>query len=73
MEEFRRVHKVGRVDEYMEKFEKAKARLLIENPYFQEPFFVGSFISGLKDEIQTLGKCICTGYHGRGIPVRTQI
>lgn len=49
IEEFQRVHKVGRVDEYMEKFEKAKARLLIENAYFQEQFFVGSFISGLKD------------------------
>lgn len=35
----------------MEKFSKSRARLLIENPYFQEDFFTGSFISGLKESI----------------------
>jgi len=51
IEEFQRAHQVNKVEEYMEKFSKSRARLLIENPYFQEDFFTGSFISGLKESI----------------------
>lgn len=50
--QFKRVHQTGTVDDYIRDFQRAKSRLLVEIGITQEYFFVWSFISGLRDEIQ---------------------
>lgn len=52
MEEFKRVHQTGKVDEYVTNFMRAKARLMQRTQIDHEDFYVGSFIGGLKEEIR---------------------
>lgn len=50
--QFRRVKQEGTVDDYIMEYQRAKTRLLVETGIKSEFFFVWSFISGLRDEIQ---------------------
>jgi len=51
-EEFQRCHQVGRVDDYIKKFENAKSKVMQISAAFTEEVFVAGFVSGLKDEIK---------------------
>ncbi|KAJ4801510.1 polyprotein [Rhynchospora pubera] len=52
VDEFKRVHQTGKVEEYIRKFDKARARLLRVKPTLDEEFFCAGFISGLREEIK---------------------
>ncbi|KAJ3707881.1 hypothetical protein LUZ61_011586 [Rhynchospora tenuis] len=52
VDEFKRLHQLGRVEEYYKKFVRAKARLLRAKPTLDEDFFMAGFISGLKEDIK---------------------
>ncbi|KAJ4745297.1 polyprotein [Rhynchospora pubera] len=52
VDEFKRVHQLGRVDGYIKKFEKARCRLLMVKPHLDEEFFIAGFVSGLKEELK---------------------
>lgn len=54
VDEFKRLYQVEHVEEYIDKFEGAKSKLLLENRHLTESFFVDAFISGLKEKIQPL-------------------
>lgn len=49
--ELKKLNQTGSVDEYMDHFERVKARMLLENRQFSVTDFIDSFISGLKEEI----------------------
>jgi Ty3 transposon capsid-like protein len=48
--EFKRIQQTGKVDEYIQNFERIKARVLA-NQYTTETFYLLGFLSGLKEEI----------------------
>lgn len=50
--QFRRTQQTEDVEEYMKEFQRAKARLLADTGIKNEFFYLWSFISGLKEEIQ---------------------
>ncbi|KAJ1700817.1 hypothetical protein LUZ63_000596 [Rhynchospora breviuscula] len=52
VDEFKRIHQTGRVDEYIKRFDKARARLMNFNPTLNEEFFITGFISGLREELR---------------------
>ncbi|KAJ1703813.1 hypothetical protein LUZ63_003592 [Rhynchospora breviuscula] len=52
VDEFKRIHQTGRVDEYIKRFDKARARLMNFNPALNEEFFIAGFISGLREELR---------------------
>lgn len=52
IDEFKRVHQVGKVEEYIRAFLKAKTRLFCKTQIDHEEFYLGCFISGLKEEIK---------------------
>ncbi|KAJ4789012.1 polyprotein [Rhynchospora pubera] len=52
VDEFKRVHQTGKVEEYIKQFDKARARLLRVKPTLDEEFFCAGFISGLKEDIK---------------------
>ena len=51
VEEFQRLHQTGSVEDYMDQFERAKSRLLLESRHLPESFFVEAYLSGLREEI----------------------
>jgi Ty3 transposon capsid-like protein len=48
--EFKRIHQLGKVDEYINSYERIRARVSARQ-YSDEEFYVLGFLSGLKDEI----------------------
>ncbi|KAL4319829.1 hypothetical protein GQ457_18G007350 [Hibiscus cannabinus] len=52
IEEFNKLIQKGSVEEYQEKFEELKPYIIQQNPYQGEPYFVSSFLSGLKEELR---------------------
>ncbi|KAG8388303.1 hypothetical protein BUALT_Bualt02G0111500 [Buddleja alternifolia] len=50
--EFNKLHQTGTVTEYLEKFEDLKSHMLLFHREFPEDFFIASFVSGLRDDIQ---------------------
>lgn len=52
VDEFKRVHQTGRVEEYVKRFLQAKSRLTYMRKIVSEEFYVEGFISGLRDEIR---------------------
>ncbi|KAJ3708704.1 hypothetical protein LUZ61_012409 [Rhynchospora tenuis] len=50
--EFKRVHQVGKVTDYIRQFERAKARLIGETKIRNSTLFIQGFVEGLKDEIR---------------------
>ncbi|KAJ3685964.1 hypothetical protein LUZ61_015128 [Rhynchospora tenuis] len=50
--EFKRVHQVGKVTDYIRQFERAKARLISETKIRNSTLFIQGFVEGLKDEIR---------------------
>lgn len=52
VEEFKRLHQTGSVEDYMDQFERAKSRLLLESRHLPESFFVEAYLSGLREEIK---------------------
>lgn len=53
IDEFKRIHQIGRVDEYAKNFLRAKSRLMGKGHIdASEEFYVGCFISGLKEDIR---------------------
>ncbi|KAJ4814811.1 polyprotein [Rhynchospora pubera] len=53
VDEFKRIHQVGKVEEYIKRFDKARIKLKKHNPVLNEEFFIAGFISGLKEELKT--------------------
>ena len=51
IDQFKRVQQRGRVDDYAKEFLRAKSRLICKTQIENE-FFLGSFVSGLKEEIR---------------------
>lgn len=43
----------GKVDDYIRKFEKLKNCMLSQNRFYTEGYFIESFLSGLKEEINS--------------------
>lgn len=56
VEEFNKLQQKGTVEEYEKKFEELKTLMLLRNPKLDEPYFVSSFISGLKEKIKPMVK-----------------
>jgi hypothetical protein len=54
MNEFKRLHQMRTVDEYVKKFSRMKARLLYYDLNLKENFFIQGFINGLREEIKHL-------------------
>jgi Retrotransposon gag protein len=54
IEEFKRLHQSGTIEEYIRKFGRMKARLLHYDSHLSEDFFVHGFLSGLKEEVRHL-------------------
>ncbi|KAJ3687784.1 hypothetical protein LUZ61_016948 [Rhynchospora tenuis] len=52
VDEFKRIHQVGKVDDYIKRFDKARIKLKKHNPIVNEEFFIAGFISGLKEELK---------------------
>lgn len=52
IDEFKRVHQIGSIEEYVDQFEKAKSNMLLEDRYFPESVYLEEYISGLKEEIK---------------------
>ncbi|KAL4351905.1 hypothetical protein GQ457_06G037700 [Hibiscus cannabinus] len=52
IEEFNKLIQKGSVEEYQENFEELKPYIIQQNPYQGEPYFVSSFLSGLKEELR---------------------
>ncbi|KAJ4764940.1 polyprotein [Rhynchospora pubera] len=50
--DFKRVHQIGKVSEYIRQFERAKSRLIGETKIRNTSFFIQGFIEGLKEEIR---------------------
>ncbi|KAJ4756090.1 polyprotein [Rhynchospora pubera] len=53
VDEFKRIHQTGKVDEYIKRFDKARLKLTRYNPMLNEEFFVAGFVSGLKEELRS--------------------
>jgi hypothetical protein len=52
MEELMELHQTIGVGEYIYRFERLHARLLLENRLFSENDFIDAFIGGLKPELR---------------------
>ncbi|XP_078173151.1 uncharacterized protein LOC144567004 [Carex rostrata] len=52
VDEFKRVHQIGKVEEYVKRFLQARSRLTYMRNIVNEEFYVEGFISGLRDEIR---------------------
>lgn len=46
------MHQTGSVEDYMDQFERAKSRLLLESRHLPESFFVEAYLSELREEIK---------------------
>ena len=57
MEQFQSPHQVSTVAQYIDQFEKSMVLLKKDNLYFEEPFFIASFVRGLKQDIKHFVKC----------------
>ena len=57
MEQFQSLQQIGGVTPYSDKFEENLVLLKKDNPYLQEPFFIASFVRGLKQDIKHFVKC----------------
>jgi len=64
IEEFKKLQHNGGLDDYLEKFEKLKALLLLKNPSHLDDYFVDSFIGGLKPSIKSFGRA----FHPKTLP-----
>lgn len=51
-DEFKRVYQKGSVDDYIKEFQRAQSRLICQTRVDNDEFFLGYFISGLRDEIR---------------------
>lgn len=49
--EFNKLKQTGTVEEYQESFEELKAFIVAKHWSLDEEYFIGSFVSGLKEEI----------------------
>ncbi|XP_078157458.1 uncharacterized protein LOC144553234 [Carex rostrata] len=52
VDEFKRVHQSGNLEEYITQFLQARARLTCKRRITREDFYVEGFISGLKEELR---------------------
>jgi len=52
VEEFNKLKQEGAVEDYLIRFEELKSLLTLSYPTLDEPYFVSSFISSLKDELR---------------------
>ncbi|KAJ3690822.1 hypothetical protein LUZ61_019986 [Rhynchospora tenuis] len=52
--EFKRVHQLGKVTDYIKKFNGLRGKLMYERPYLPGDFYVSSFIEGLKEDIKAM-------------------
>ncbi|XP_078157488.1 uncharacterized protein LOC144553264 [Carex rostrata] len=52
VDEFKKVHQSGALEDYIARFLQARARLTYKRKITSEDFYVEGFISGLKDEIR---------------------
>ncbi|XP_078181502.1 uncharacterized protein LOC144575281 [Carex rostrata] len=52
IDQFKQVKQYGKVNEYAKEYMRARSRLICRTQISNEDFFVGSFISGLKEEIR---------------------
>ncbi|KAJ3704209.1 hypothetical protein LUZ61_007914 [Rhynchospora tenuis] len=52
--EFKRLHQVRKVVDYVRLFDGLKARLMYERPYIPTDFYISSFVEGLKEEIRAM-------------------
>lgn len=47
-----KIQQLGRVEEYISKFQSLKSRVMHINPYFPDSYYVSSFLSGLQPDIK---------------------
>lgn len=52
IDEFKRIHQIGKVEDYIKSFLRAQSRLYCKTQIDHEEFYVGCFMSGLKEEIR---------------------
>ncbi|KAG2604237.1 hypothetical protein PVAP13_4NG055900 [Panicum virgatum] len=57
MEKFQNLQQLFTVSQYIDLFEEAMILLKKDNPYLEEPFFLASFVRGLKPDIKHFVKC----------------
>jgi hypothetical protein len=56
MEELKDLHQINSVEDYIERFEGLRTRLLLENRMFTEVDFMDAFIGGLKGKLRSFMK-----------------
>ncbi|KAK1603585.1 hypothetical protein QYE76_017483 [Lolium multiflorum] len=54
MKQFLALKQKGTVEEYQEQFEKLSCQISMQNPHYDEQFFVSQFIKGLKSDIRSM-------------------
>lgn len=57
MEQFQFLHQTASVSQYIDQFEESMVLLKKDNPYLEDPFFIASFVRGLKQDIKHFVKC----------------
>ena len=58
VEDFHKLHQMGSVEYYLEKFEELKSLLLQNMPMLPDDYFVSSFIGGLKPHLKPFVKAL---------------
>ncbi|KAJ4817820.1 polyprotein [Rhynchospora pubera] len=52
--EFKRLHQVGKVQDYIRQFDTLQTKLMYERPYLPPEFYVSTFVEGLRDDIKAM-------------------
>ncbi|KAJ8446373.1 hypothetical protein Cgig2_019266 [Carnegiea gigantea] len=58
VEDFRKLHQWGSMDEYLEKFEGLKSLMLQKTPVLPDDYFIASFVAGLKPHLKPFVKAL---------------
>ncbi|KAJ4763928.1 polyprotein [Rhynchospora pubera] len=52
--EFKRLHQMGKVADYIRLFDNLRGKLMYERPHIPPDFYVSSFIEGLREELRAM-------------------
>lgn len=58
VEEFNKLRQDGLVEDYQKEFKELRAFVRLSQTSLTEPYFVSSFISGLKDKLRSMVKML---------------
>jgi Retrotransposon gag protein len=54
VDEFKRLHQTGTMEEYIKRFGRVKAKLMYYDPHLNEDFYIQGFCNGFKEEVRHL-------------------